>query len=617
MKVREVKIKNFRSIHDLTVNFSNFAVLIGRNNSGKTSILDAIRVVFENLDHECVKTINLDALSESQRNQAMGLWFFTNYKEPTEIHALVELDENEIDGELKDLCELKEEIKGVEVKIRIRYLTNERKLVWELNGLDVIGYVSKTPKKALEVLNAYGGKPSDAFTHCQVVNESQIVNARAFDKVVRVLKDKVHTIIPFKVTPDPRMADVKIRAILRESLVPKELSENLKIVLEDPELREYFYEYCKEAKGLEYDYVDEKSKMYERVRLSLELFGGGEQMLDCLIATLLSKGEGHIFLIEEPELHMHPAYVRGLAQIFEKITKDRNLQIIAITQSPEFVTAVRDKSSVIGVRKKYTRVFASSKPVTEIYRPYSKGEEYLIGTLAHELGVSPGYFYFIEAAILVEGRSDKILLQHYIRSLMRERRIHYLPRTSYNIFEYRQDRLESLLRVLHGLFKTKVFVLADNDDQGRSQARKAQRAGLQINKEVFVLSEKDILCYIPPEIIGKVLEDVISTDLKIDLDKLKDAKTKLDEKEISALEILNEIKRVGIIKDNTDLLKLLVHGLSDAIPDDVKKVRGWKKDIYYSLKPIIAEKAIEYIKEVPDEIARILIIIDRGVGDIV
>ena len=422
--------------------------------------------------------------------------------------------------------------------------------------------------------------------------------------------------MPFRITPDPLIADVKIRAILRESLVPKELSENLKIVLEDPELREYFYEYCKEAKGLEYDYVDEKSKMYERVRLSLELFGGGEQMLDCLIATLLSKGEGHIFLIEEPELHMHPAYVRGLAQIFEKITKDRNIQIIAITQSSEFITAVRDKSSVIGVRKKYARVFAGSKPATEIYRPYSKGEEYLIETLAHELGISHGYFYFIDVAILVEGKSDKTLLQHYIRLLMNERRIHYLSRTNYGIFEYRQDRLESLLKVLHKLFKTRVFVLADGDDQGRSQARKAQRAGLQMNKEVFILSNKDILCYIPPEVIGKVLKNIIDKVLGINVNSLKEVKVKLNEKEVNAFEILNEIEKTGIMKGNTDLLRLLVHGLSSLISDKVKKARGWEKDIYHSLKPIIAEEAIKYIKEVPDEIARILIIIDRGIGEV-
>ena len=45
MKLRELQLKNFRCFENLTVNFTtDYTVLIGINGSGKSAILDAIRI---------------------------------------------------------------------------------------------------------------------------------------------------------------------------------------------------------------------------------------------------------------------------------------------------------------------------------------------------------------------------------------------------------------------------------------------------------------------------------------------------------------------------------------------------------------------------------------------
>ena len=631
MKLRRLRIKNFRSIYDLTLDLSNFTVLIGRNNSGKTSILDAIKIVFENLDQNTVKTVKYEDLPGDVRDQILGLWFFKNYKSPVEIQVLVELDANEVDEELKELCKLKEEVKGVWIKVRLEFLADQGVISWKLDKLDLLGFVSKTPEKALQLLETIGGRiESDILSHCRVVDGFKIINSNVFDKVLNILRNKVHTITPFYISPDFTAINMNIKAILRKTLVPKELIEDLKKVLEDHMLKDFFYKYTERAKGLEYGYVyvDHKSKMYERERLSFELFGGGEQVIDCLIAALLSKGEGHVFLIEEPETHMHPAYIKGFARVLEEIVKERNIQVITITQSPEFIAALEDKSSIIGVRKRYVSVYATSKPVTEVYRPYREGEDkYLIETLAHELGISPGHFFFTNVAILVEGRSDKILLQHFINLLKDARRLIYLPRTHYDVVEYRKGNLKVLLEVLRKRFKVKTFVIADNDSQGQESAKIARDVGLQENIEVFVLSKKDTLCYIPPEIVYNALIDIVSSVLKIDMDRLKHIKIQVKKKEnehekvieIGALKILEEIKRHGIVKGKTDLLRLLINrGLSKEVSDEVLSAMGWsRKDLYHTLKPIIAEKAMKEMKEVPDEIERVLTIIDNNVREVV
>ena len=174
-----------------------------------------------------------------------------------------------------------------------------------------------------------------------------------------------------------------------------------------------------------------------------------------------------------------------------------------------------------------------------------------------------------------------------------------------------------MLKVLHERFKAKTFVIADNDEQGRKSVKEARKMGLQENKEVFELPKKDILCYIPPEIMHNVLRDVIVNDLKIDIGRLKDIKVRING-EKTAIDILEEIKKYGILKNETDLLRLLTHTLSNEVHEEVKDARGWKdKDLYHTLKPIIAEKAVKNLKETPDEIARILTIIDNNVREVV
>ncbi len=44
MKLREVKIKNFRCLVDVTIPIGDTTVLVGENNSGKTALLDALRI---------------------------------------------------------------------------------------------------------------------------------------------------------------------------------------------------------------------------------------------------------------------------------------------------------------------------------------------------------------------------------------------------------------------------------------------------------------------------------------------------------------------------------------------------------------------------------------------
>ncbi len=47
MKINKIHIHNFRSIADAEFNLDNYNLLVGENNAGKTTIITAIRVFYE------------------------------------------------------------------------------------------------------------------------------------------------------------------------------------------------------------------------------------------------------------------------------------------------------------------------------------------------------------------------------------------------------------------------------------------------------------------------------------------------------------------------------------------------------------------------------------------
>ena len=49
MTITSVRIRNFRGIRDLHLELDDVTILIGENNSGKTSVLDALKLCLRDL----------------------------------------------------------------------------------------------------------------------------------------------------------------------------------------------------------------------------------------------------------------------------------------------------------------------------------------------------------------------------------------------------------------------------------------------------------------------------------------------------------------------------------------------------------------------------------------
>jgi len=49
MKIKEISIKNFRGIEDLTLQLNDFTVLIGKNGVEKSAVLHALNFIKESI----------------------------------------------------------------------------------------------------------------------------------------------------------------------------------------------------------------------------------------------------------------------------------------------------------------------------------------------------------------------------------------------------------------------------------------------------------------------------------------------------------------------------------------------------------------------------------------
>ena len=156
-----------------------------------------------------------------------------------------------------------------------------------------------------------------------------------------------------------------------------------------------------------------------------------------------------------------------------------------------------------------------------------------------------------------------------------------------------------------------MFVIADNDQQGRKAVNDAREMGLRENYEIFTTNRKDILCFIKSDDFVEALDESLKENLKDKYDVI------MQKEEFRRL--LDEMKSHGACKDGEDLLNRLsgmLFKILKNIDENLLDILEWHKGslIERDLKQKIAEKIAQKLTEVPDDIMRIILSIDNEVG---
>lgn len=463
MKLRALKIQNFRSLEDVTIDFDDrFTVIVGENDSGKSSLVDCIRVVtqgrsvdradftsgtsemtlivvIDDLEFEKTYQLTGDEVTESpmkarpSRDYILSLTNWLN-DQTTDFSKAENLEY------LKSSCSL--------FNIQVRSNSNPQTL---RSNLEAALSDATSPDFAIE------GARFPSFNSIQL-DGKHFENVSSFFKEV-YLKEQQRSLWSASVDESKTILDTVNEAIdsyaqeMNGQIEESGIKDKLRIFLPnltDIQVKPSFtpQDFNLNANVLflepngEID-LDKKGDGTKR-RITMALL---ELKRD---ASRVETDESTVYMLDEPDTHLH---VRAQVQLLDTLRRfaDGGNQVIISTHSPFIMNSVNPSQLRLLTSSQ------SNRTKVKRLRTDSDSTDFVL----RSLGIENVYLFFARTIVLVEGATEDKFLHAYI------------PRRTNN------DPSGSLIRIVdvdgvgnvYGFGRAlvevhspdRIFVLTDND----------------------------------------------------------------------------------------------------------------------------------------------------------
>jgi putative ATP-dependent endonuclease of the OLD family len=422
MYLEKFVIRNFRGIENISLNLNKgLNVLVGENNSGKTAIIDALRL--------CLSYGNQRReIYISQSDFHVNKNVIANDIKDIEFHLYFHIDIPAEAGWFNDLLSVQED--GTQdLQLHFRYYLDENERVkyrvWggtnegQAIAPEVLFLIYHVHLDALRDAEQYlrpirGNRLGQLYANIQIDRNREIDNEKK-----RELAKKVRSAVDNDADWIGHVAKgkEKINEHLKEtsftnkqqqvdiSFLPfdfPKLVDNLKIQMPiyadnlvegDPAKQKHFELY---QNGLGYN----------NLIYTATVLGDLKQRKE------LQKETYAALLIEEPEAHLHPQLQNLFFNYLNKLDIELGFQIFISSHSPT-ITAKADLKSVIVLQNQANKIQALSLTKSGLT---VENQKYL-----HKfLDVTKSQIFFSNGAILVEGISEALLMPTFSRMVGEE-----------------------------------------------------------------------------------------------------------------------------------------------------------------------------------------------------
>ncbi|MFC1713301.1 ATP-dependent endonuclease [Candidatus Poribacteria bacterium] len=347
MKLREITIRNFRSLVDVNIPIGDTTVLIGANNSGKTTLLDALQIAltristgrgtpFDEYDYHMSRPGDSPETSEGI---VVELWFREDrsdeWSEPL-VQALADIIQTEPINDLDSI--------GLRVSSRYDEATKEcvhKSEFLTLDGQPLGGRGANPSNLArfssyirLFYLSAIRD-PSDEFSPRSYYWGRILRDLKISEEQRKTLGEELSKLNDALLKADPRLDQVRASLDKVQGIMALETGENTSIQalpLKPWDLMSRS-EVVIKARGSKIDFPISRHGQGMQSLSVLFLF---QAYIDVLLKPAFEPETEAILTLEEPEAHLHPQATRALAANLSEIKSQK----IVSSHSPYFIQEI-------------------------------------------------------------------------------------------------------------------------------------------------------------------------------------------------------------------------------------------------------------------------------------
>lgn len=403
--IKSIYVNNYRCLQNFTMEFEDdITLVVGENDAGKTSLVDALKVILQGINVEkddfCYGTNKIDIQLNIDDNVYLAEYFLAEENITNKLYILISHEK---------LLSIKEFIKSDDFNT---YKEDEQlKKLKDLANLVGVTYRSNSSIKSLtqninDKIDNLLSKENPAKCESKMFNlKMYFLDGKHFKDISMFLnelffKEKKKNIWSEKVTDDLTVEEFIKKTLEEYSVsIEEDINNNgLKEKLHDflPELTEISINSNFEPRDLSI-YVSVKLlENFKEIPIDKKGDGTKRRITMALLDYNTEKEDksNAIYLLDEPDTHLHVKAQLELMNIVRKVIKEKN-QMILTTHSPFLINSCKPNQ---------IRLIRNIDNVSKI--KYLKKDDD-IDSLLRNLGVENIYLFFARKILIVEGQTEE------------------------------------------------------------------------------------------------------------------------------------------------------------------------------------------------------------------
>ena len=502
MLLKHIHIKHFRGIEELSLPLDDMCVLIGENNSGKSTILDALRTcltrsltrkgyVFDEYDYHLP-----DATSEPSKAKPIEitLTFAENTIDewPDETSQMLDKAEQVDDNGLRSVI----------LKVTSAYDAALNNFATNYDFLDLSGAALPKAKNPRTIINLQQLAPTFYLSSLRDAAQEFKPRSQFWGPFVKALNIDAEAQKEIEAALHELNKKVLERhtafASIKEQL--KKTADIISLGEDDPVSIETVPSKVFDILSRTQVHLSSKTG----AQIPIVRHGNGTQSLavillfDAFLQNQLEDGYGEhaapILAMEEPEAHMHPSAAKAVGEMLRTLLGQK----IITTHSGDLLAGVPLKN--------IRRIRRKDGKITAHYIEDGSLTTDELNKLDFKVRATRGSLLFARCWLLVEGETEAALLPECARSMGID-----LLAEGICCIEYSQVGIEKFIKFANQL-GIEWVVVADSDPKGLSYLKSARQHlnGKQEAQHLCGLSHENIEIFLCNNGFGHIYEATVS-----------------------------------------------------------------------------------------------------------